>query len=608
MTKLSNRKLRNQRPKALFGELIGAGTSLAAAYINKQATEAAARQQAEATARAAQERANDIAEQNRIMTANNEKMIQQQIRMNNLIADANSINQMNAQMQAGNQNEKERMRSARIQVRNGGRKKLRNINASSLRGIGSNLPFTVTDGGEVIPLTVTPEGGELYEIIGDDHNHYHKAKYGTRYKSGVGIKFGNGNIVEGEGNQNTNLGELLYVTPNDAKFISKHYIKGFNPAKAVLAGMNPNDAFNAQETIKDMYGIRDDGKTPVGRNSNRRLRCGGRIKKPLGGNTSYTFGIPKYLWLENYGSKDYDYIKDYNNRNRNNYNDPYRANMIGATISGIGNLASGIFNIIGNSNAANTIISGNEAARQTYANELSKIRGIDLNMLDSSNFRRSHAMAYLTDPNVNINPQLASIERASQRRLSAAGRNSASGAAMLNRFGRIESDAYDAKSNVYGTASNESARRRESNANNLTNVSINNAQSDSKLYTDRAALMLDAMKYNADTRNDVIRDIAGVNYDTTVQNAQIRGNRMQTNLATVGNTLNAIGAGYNNALAANAKMRNQLDMTLLGTTMENQVMYYLDHPNAPGRERLLRVLKNSNNPQYQNWYNELIKG
>lgn len=168
------------------------------------------------------------------------------------------------------------------------------------------MPFIVTDGGNAIPLGTTPEGYNLYEVRGNDHEHYHKAQ-GGKNKTGVGFHFADGSIVEGEGNQNTNQGEYLLTTPTNAAFISKHSIDGFNPVKAVNAGMNPMQAFLLQEQIKRANGISDDGKgnsnPPVKKNggmiytrgtsnilqpyypsdlSRRTLRCGGRTKVGLG--------------------------------------------------------------------------------------------------------------------------------------------------------------------------------------------------------------------------------------------------------------------------------------------------------------------------------------
>ena len=274
-------RLRSPRHQAQFGAdgAIMAAATLAAAGINAVSTANAAREQARAMAQSAKTQADALKLQNDNANKNQEQMIAFTREQNDANRDLQKDIQMNLQLLAGRQNENELREAAKIQVKRGGsmRRKLRNTPTFFLRGRNGNLPFTVTDGGDVLPIGTTPEGYDLYEIIGNDHEHYHKAQ-GGKNKTGVGIKFANSGVIEGEGNQNSNQGELMLVTPNDAKFISKHTLRGFNPAKAVMAGEDPMLVFNQQEAIKDVYGISDDGKsdtsTPV-----RRIR-------PYGGMTT----------------------------------------------------------------------------------------------------------------------------------------------------------------------------------------------------------------------------------------------------------------------------------------------------------------------------------
>ena len=356
MKKLNRRRLRNSRPKAFAGEAIvaagiGAGATIAGAAMNAAATKAAAQRQVEAARQAAQQQADALDKQNEVSIQNQEKQINFTRTQNERNRDLQKEIQMNLQLLAGQQNETERLEATKIQVKNGGsmRKRLRNAktNATSLlQGMYDNLPFEVTDGGGVIPLGVTPEGYELYEIVGNDHEHYHKTQSGKN-KTGVGIKFNGTQTIEGEGNQNSNQGELMLVTPTDAKFISKHSIKGYNPAQAVLAGQDPLDAFAIQEQIKEVYGINDDGtkrttsplrrKRYIGGNTNivitpdlsldylapvatgvvagsRKLRCGGRRKAAYG----FNFGRPPY------GSLDWLSTKgDYTLYNYPNVTEPF---------------------------------------------------------------------------------------------------------------------------------------------------------------------------------------------------------------------------------------------------------------------------------------------
>ena len=341
-----------KRDKAFVGAAaagIQATATLAAAGIGAAAQYSAAKQQAEATRTAADIQAAALKQQNESANRLQQRNIDFTKQENELNRDLQKDVQMNLQMLTAQNNAATVGEARRIQVKKGG--STRRCADKGLRGqsfiqAGSNMPFRVTDGGGVVSLGFTPEGYALYEIQGNDHEHYHKAQ-GGKYKSGVGIKFANGEIIEGEGNQNGNLGELLLVTPNDAKFISKHSIKGFNPTKAVLSGMHPKEAFDIQENIKAAYGIDDAGtntsSTPVKKmkqrialngtmlsqpfmmgitpnlstdtiaptvvgvgynflnnsdDTNKLAKCGKRVKRPLGGGNSWIpFGHP--LWAVN---------------------------------------------------------------------------------------------------------------------------------------------------------------------------------------------------------------------------------------------------------------------------------------------------------------------
>lgn len=266
-------KLRNKRPKALFGEVAAAGiqaaATLAAAGIQARQMASSAKEQANAQIQGAQMQAKSIEQTNQ-----NNNTLQQQSQQ--FIASENEANrqlqrdwQMNMQLAQGMLTSEDRRAESRIQVKKGGkvRRSSKGLRDASFPLRAGNLPFQVTDGGGVLYEGATPEGFDLYEIVGHDHEHYHKTggnkdrkiyAKGGKYKSGVGIKFGNGQVVEGEGNQNTGQGEYLLVTPDAGYFISKHSINGFNPAQAINAGMHPLQAYQLQEANKN-------GSSPVGR-------------------------------------------------------------------------------------------------------------------------------------------------------------------------------------------------------------------------------------------------------------------------------------------------------------------------------------------------------
>lgn len=255
------------RRKALAGAdgAIMAAATLAASAANVAAQSRAASTQAKAMEDNAKAQAKAIERQ----TNNNNQLQQEYIQFskeqNKLLRDQQQEMQTTLQQLAGQENMNSRLDAGKIILRNGGIGNKRRL-TNTFYG-GASQPFRVTDGGGVLPIQVNSNGYGLYEIIGNDHKHYHKTKNGKN-KTGVGIKFNDGSIVEGEGNQNSNQGELLYVTPQDAMFISKHSINGFNPTEAVKQGMHPQQAFNIQQNIKNMNGIADDGsKLPRRRRS-----------------------------------------------------------------------------------------------------------------------------------------------------------------------------------------------------------------------------------------------------------------------------------------------------------------------------------------------------
>ena len=279
LAKCGRKKAKCGRRKAALGSEstaiitaagINAAATAGAAAVGASATKDAANRQAQATTAAAQRQAQAI-------KAQTESSKEYQLQAQNFIKDQNAESrelqkdiQMQLQMLTGQQNVNDRLEASKLVVKNGGRTKPR----YSLQG--NNMPFRVTDGGYVIPIGNTPEGYNLFEIRGNDHEHYHKAP-GGKNKTGVGIKFADGNVIEGEGNQNTNQGEYMLQTPNAAYFISKHNIAGFNPAKAVNMGMHPLAAYNIQEQQKQINGITDDGKKTSSPVENNKKLAGGLI-------------------------------------------------------------------------------------------------------------------------------------------------------------------------------------------------------------------------------------------------------------------------------------------------------------------------------------------
>ena len=187
---MGQRRLRcGGRKKAPFGSqeaaiLAAAGINvagtLAASAISASATKKAAQDQANATIRSATKQAQAVKDQ-----TNKSKEYQREAQ--EFVKEQNAENrelqkdiQLQLQMLTGQQNVNDRLEASKIKVKAGGKTNRLGFPQSLLRG--GNMPFQVSDGGGVFPVGVTPEGFELYEIFGNDHEHYHKTR-GGKYKN-----------------------------------------------------------------------------------------------------------------------------------------------------------------------------------------------------------------------------------------------------------------------------------------------------------------------------------------------------------------------------------------------------------------------------------------
>ena len=631
-------KLRNGRLKAQFGidGAIMAAATLAAAGINAATTASAAKQQADAVTASAERNAEALIKQNENNNNLQEKSIAFTKEQNERNRDLQKDIQMNLQILAGMQNTNAMKDAAKIQVKHGGsmRRKLRN-SALLLQGRNGNLPFTVTDGGSVIPIGTTPEGYDLYEIIGNDHEHYHKAQ-GGKNKTGVGIRFAGNQTIEGEGNQNSNQGELMLVTPNDAKFISKHSIKGYNPAQAVLAGQNPLEAFAIQEQIKDAYGISDDGKhnssSPVRRmrtsggysdlnitpdlsldflapvatgvvfgtrdlnqaKYGRKLRCGGRRKAAYG----YNFGKPPYgnlYWLDEQSgfigsdvipqtnnqeggmyiripNYDNDFFNEYNTRTKSGMTTA-QGNLLGAGISVGSNLLAAGIGAIGNTIAARQLAGAYGQAGNILADAYGRLGGIDMSLLNRNDYRAAHAMAALQAPIVNTGAERSAAERSLHRNLSRINRNTLSSAAAQNRSARAEVDYNDRIAQIESNAEKIRQSIIQGNMERITQVSNENANRDAQANREYAQSYLNMLQYNNDIANERITGVAQARADALMQRASTLANMRATNAQGFANAINVGGNSFASAFATNAKMQNELEMSRYGWTPENDLNY-----------------------------------
>ena len=609
------------RRKAFFGAdgAVMAAATLAAAGITAGATAAAAKSQSKAIVESAKTQAQSIKDQ----TINSNNLQKEQL------AFTRSQNQENRQQQqdiqttlqlmAGQENMNDRMEKNKMQVKLGGKPKRRSITAPFYGG----GKFQVTDGGGVIPLSVTPEGYGLYELYGNDHDHYHKTS-GGKNKTGVGIKFNDGSVVEGEGNQNTNQGELLYVTPQDAMFISKHSINGFNPAQAVMNGVHPIQAFAIQEAIKDAQGFNDDGSKSKRRSLKRML--GGptqnleqvnMTQNPNNGTASVAGGV--IYGINNQTTSPVEELQ-YNNaiakrggrihlkcgcRKKAAWGD-----YAGATYNAAGNVLGAGISTWGNMWAANQLGKAYREAGGILADAYSQMHGIDMSELKMEDYAAPHTLAVIRDSNnISYDPQRERIRRniASERReinrgtLSSAARQqrlSASNDRMLQRMSEIDATENNAKEAI-----------RQGNAERITQTAQANADRDVQARKDYANQRLSLLQYNNNIENAKIAGMAQARADALTQSSMAHAQGLQSSMSAIGSGLTASAKGFSSTADGLREERVNKENILIGADSRNKVDYLIGNTKTPGNKQqaynLWNAWKNSSNANLKQYATEL---
>ena len=622
------------RRKALFGAdgAVMAAATLAAAGITAGATALAAKSQSKAIVDSAKTQAQSIKDQ----TINSNNLQKEQL------AFTRSQNQENRQQQqdiqttlqlmAGQENMNDRMEKNKMQVKLGGKPKRRSITAPFYGG----GKFQVTDGGGVIPLSVTPEGYGLYELYGNDHDHYHKTSSGKN-KTGVGIKFNDGSVVEGEGNQNTNQGELLYVTPNDAMFISKHSIDGFNPTQAVMNGVHPIQAFNIQEMLKARKGLNDDGsKAKCGKRRSLKCMLGGptqnleqvnMTQNPNNGTASVAGGV-----IYGINNKTASPVEEpqYNNaiakrggrihlkcggRKKAAWGDYSGVpstweNYAGATYNAAGNVLGAGISTWGNMWAANRLGKAYREAGGILADAYSQMHGIDMSELKMEDYAAPHTLAVIRDSNnISYDPQRERIRRniASERReinrgtLSSAARQqrlSASNDRMLQRMSEIDATENNAKEAI-----------RQGNAERITQTAQANADRDVQARKDYANQRLSLLQYNNNIENAKIAGMAQARADALTQSSMAHAQGLQSSMSAIGSGLTASAQGFSSTANGLREERVNRENILIGADSRNKTDYLIGNTKTPGNKQqaynLWNAWKNSSDAKLKQYATEL---
>lgn len=595
-----------KRIKALFGVdgAITAAATLAAAGITAAATNNAAKKQAKAITDSATTNANALKQQNQ----NNNALQKEQI---NFVRDQNKENrqqqqdiQTTLQMMAGQENMNDRLAATQDVAKYGGRPKRRKLSQPSYGGGG----FRVTDGGGVIPLDVTEDGYGLYELYGNDHEHYHKTR-GGKYKTGVGIKFNDGSEIEGEGNQNSNQGELLYVTPDGAKFISKHSIDGFNPTKAVMNGVHPEEAFMIQEAIKEQEGYNDDG-TKQPHRSMKRLNGGfgpimqqaNMTQNPSNGTSSVATGVA--FGLNNSATSP---IGELQNKDIAKHGGRFRLRCggrrkakdgiyAGAGWNTAGNLLGAGITTIGNIFAGKRLANAYNNAGNILADAYSQMKGIDLSEIKREDFAAPHTMAVVRTPNTNINPQLERIRRNAAAETKQINNSTLSSAARQQRLAATNDKMMQQMNEQFAYKQNEDEKIKQANAQRITDTANENANRDVQANKDYTNQRLSLMQYNNDIENSKIAGIAQARADAIMQSSSAKANALQNSMNAFGSALSASGQSFANAYSAANKAKTDYENVMLGADTSAKIDAVIMKNDEVQARALYDSFKDSTNP------------
>ena len=622
---MERRKLKcggKTRRKALFGAdgAVMAAATLAAAGMTTAATAAAAKSQAKAVAESAKTQAQSIKDQ----TANNNNLQRESISFTRQQNQENRQQQQDIQttlqMLAGQENMNDRMERNKMQVKFGGKPKRRNMSQPFYGG----AQFRVTDGGGVIPLYVTPEGYGLYELYGNDHEHYHKTS-GGKNKTGVGIKFNDGSVVEGEGNQNTNQGELLYVTPQDAMFISKHSIDGFNPTQAVKNGVHPVQAFNIQETLKAINGLKDDGsKAKCGKRKSLKRLMGGlnpimeqanMTQNPSNGTVSVSagtaYGVNNITTSPVESDQEIPIARNgkrvtlkCGGRRKAAWGD-----YAGATYNAAGNLLGAGITTLGNIYASSQLGKAYRQAGAILADAYSQMRGIDMSELSREDFEAPHTLAVVRSANTNINPQLERIRRNSASERREINRGTMSSAARQQRLAATNDRMFQRIGEQYAYKDNADEQIKQANAERITQTAAANADRDVQARRDYANQRLSLLQYNNNIENAKIAGMAQARTDALTQSSMANAQGLQSSVSAIGSGLTAAAQGF--ASTANGLRAEKINREniLIGTDSRNKVDYLIGNTETAGNRQqaynLWNTWKNSSDKKLQQYAKEL---
>ena len=608
------------RHKALLGAdgAVSAAATLAAANITAAATAAAAKTQAKAVVENAKTQAASIKQQSDNNTALQKESIAFTRQQNQENRDQQQDIQTTLQIMAGQENTNNRMERSKMQVKLGGKPKRINTATPFYGG----TQFKITDGGGVIPIQTDNQGYGLYELFGNDHNHYHKTSTGKN-KTGVGIKFKDGSVVEGEGNQNTNQGELLYVTPNDAIFISKHTIDGFNPAEAVKQGIHPIQAFAIQEALKDKKGLNDDGSKTKRRSIKRAfggmnnvINTANITQNPTNGTRAIAggvmYGINNKIPPFSNKSNTNNNLAKYGSRIRLKCGGRKKAkwgDYAGATYNAAGNVLGAGVSILGSMLGANALNKAYTKAGAILADAYSQMHGIDLSEIDRKDYDAPQTLAVIRGANTNINPQLERIRRNFSAERNEINRGTLSSAARQQRLAATNDRMFQRMGEQYAYKDNADEQIRQGNAERITQTAQANADRETQASNAYNTARLSLLQYNNDIENAKIAGIGQANADAITQSSIAKTQGLYSGINAFNSALSDSAQGFASVATGLRTERTNRENILINADSRNKVDYLITNTKTTGNKQqaynLWNAWKNSPDSNLKQYASEL---
>lgn len=562
---MARKKLRNTRPKALFGiGETGALIALTAAEVAGHAGQAAAqyaaaKSQGESILKQAQMQADAMKQQNENNNRLQTEMMQFTKEQNDESRQIMKDMQMNLQLQAGGLNTRDRREASKTIVKYGGRKK-RKLRDAQYPLQGGNS-FRTTDGGSAVPLGIDDSGMPVGIFVGPKHYQKHKTPSGT-IEGGVGAELiNNDGTPIPNGKFEAEGGEAYKETPFGVNVLSAHTRHGFNPTQAFMAGMPFDEAHAIQEYYKAIDGIDSEGKkiSPVKRkraalgltlpnNVHNTLKNGGSVKKQIVSlNNRRKFAGGGQWWLS-------------------------------PTISGIGNIAGAGLSALGIGFGSNYLSDRVSKAGDILANAYGQLKGVDFSSVfgdkGSAEFSRGLYMPAVRSSYYSADPWLEEVHRNTRLAQRATKNNTNSSSAQLNRIASTNANEGVETSKIYSTKQNWEEEIKQKNNQAINEAGQANAQLIMQYLKDYTAQKADLAKFNANIENEKILGAAETRANTLQQLGQIGANKRQGIAGAFGSALAQTGLGFANAYNDKLTRDFELDLAKLGATQEGLTSWY----------------------------------